>query len=240
MRGNDAEGRVGDGPDEEFLRYWARELLDPADPQRERWAALERAQIARNEGIAAEVERFVALRGRRVLDVGCQTGALAIAMARRGADVTGVDVEERLVEGARIRARGHGVAPSFRGAVAEAMPFGDASFDAVTFVDVIEHVADARAAISVSAVSSAWLDRSNCTAIPARVLADLRLGWSPRVLQGWGATLEVTNLLGQRTASRPLCNPIGDVTAVTAPIQDFLGYPLPGRAVFGGVVYEVR
>ena len=147
MRGNDAEGRVGDGPDEEFLRYWARELLDPADPQRERWASLERAQIVRNEGIAAEVERFVALRGRRVLDVGCQTGALAIAMAGRGADVTGVDVEEKLVEGARIRARGHGVAPTFRVAVAEAMPFGDASFDAVTFVDVIEHVADARAAV---------------------------------------------------------------------------------------------
>ena len=98
----------------------------------------------------------------------------------------------------------------------------------------------ARAALSVSAVSSAWLDRSNCTAIPARALADLRLGWSPRFLGGWGATLEVTNLLDQRTASQTLCNPIGDVTAVTAPIQDFLGYPLPGRAVFGGVVYEVR
>ena len=121
-----------------------------------------------------------------------------------------------------------------RGRSVPGVPWGDLS------VSLEGRVADARAAISVSAVSSAWLDRSNCTAIPARVLADLRLGWSPRVLQGWGATLEVTNLLGQRTASRPLCNPIGDVTAVTAPIQDFLGYPLPGRAVFGGVVYEVR
>lgn len=147
MRGNDAEGRVDDGPDEEFLRYWARELLDPGDPQRARWAVLERAQIARNEGIAAEVERFVALRGRRVLDVGCQTGALAIAMGRRRADVTGVDVEEKLVEGARIRARGHGVAATFQVALAERLPFADASFDAVTFVDVIEHVADARAAV---------------------------------------------------------------------------------------------
>jgi len=147
MRGNDAEATGGDGPDGEFLRYWAQELLDPGDPQRERWAALERAQIGRNEGIAAEVERFVSLRGRRVLDVGCQTGALPIALSRLGASVTGVDVDEKLIEGARIRARGHGVEPTFRVALAEALPFPDASFDVVTFVDVIEHVADARAAV---------------------------------------------------------------------------------------------
>ncbi|MDB4927910.1 MAG: Methyltransferase type 11, partial [Myxococcaceae bacterium] len=147
MRGNDAEAPGGHGSDDEFLAYWERELLAPGDPQRARWAALERAQIGRNEGIAAELGRFVSLRGRRVLDVGCQTGALPIALCRRGADVTGVDVEEKLVEGARIRARGHGVAPALRVAVAEALPFADASFDVVTFVDVIEHVRDARAAV---------------------------------------------------------------------------------------------
>jgi len=136
-----------DGADDAFIRYWERELLDPADPQRERWAALERSQIARNEGIAAEVDGFVSLRGRRVLDVGCQAGSLPIALCKRGAAVTGVDVDEKLIEGARIRARGHGVAPTFAVAVAEALPFADASFDAVTFVDVIEHVADARAAV---------------------------------------------------------------------------------------------
>jgi SAM-dependent methyltransferase len=151
MRGNDAEAPGGGGSDEEFLRYWERELLATGDPQRARWAALERAQIERNEGIAAEVARFVAPRGRRVLDVGCQTGALPIALCRRGADVTGVDVEEKLIEGARIRARGHGVAPTLRVAVAEALPFADASFDVVTFVDVIEHVRDARAAVRETA-----------------------------------------------------------------------------------------
>ena len=121
-----------------------------------------------------------------------------------------------------------------RGRSVPGVPWGDLS------VTLEGRLGGARAALSVSAVSSAWLDRSNCTAIPARALADLRLGWSPRFLGGWGATLEVTNLLDQRTASQTLCNPIGDVSAVTAPIQDFLGYPLPGRAVFGGVVYEVQ
>ncbi len=147
MPDNDAEARAGDGPDDAFIRYWERALLDPADPQRERWAAMERSQIARNEGIAAEVDGFVSLRGRRVLDVGCQAGSLPIALCKRGAAVTGVDVDEKLIEGARIRARGHGVAPTFAVAVAERLPFADASFDVVTFVDVIEHVADARAAV---------------------------------------------------------------------------------------------
>jgi outer membrane receptor protein involved in Fe transport len=121
-----------------------------------------------------------------------------------------------------------------RGRMVPGVPWGDLS------ATLAMAVGGARAALSVSAVSSAWLDRSNCTAIPARALADLRLGWSPPVLRGWGATLEVTNLFDQRTASQGLCNPIGDASSVTAPIQDFLGYPLPGRAVFGGVVYEVR
>lgn len=121
-----------------------------------------------------------------------------------------------------------------RGRSVPGVPWGDLS------ASVEGRVAGVRAAASLSVVSPAWLDRSNCTAIPARALVDARVGWSPAFLRGWGATLEVTNLLDQRTAQQPLCNPIGQVTSVTAPIQDFLGYPLPGRAFFGGVTYEAR
>ncbi|KWV92221.1 magnesium protoporphyrin IX methyltransferase [Erythrobacter sp. YT30] len=46
------------------------------------------------------------LRRTRVLDAGCGTGALAVAAACRGADVTAVDVAEGLVEVARKRAQG--------------------------------------------------------------------------------------------------------------------------------------
>ena len=44
------------------------------------------------------------LRGARVLDAGCGTGALSIALARRGADVLGVDVSPTLVGLANERA----------------------------------------------------------------------------------------------------------------------------------------
>jgi magnesium-protoporphyrin O-methyltransferase len=43
------------------------------------------------------------LRGRRVLDAGCGTGALAVEVARRGAQVTAIDLSPTLVELARER-----------------------------------------------------------------------------------------------------------------------------------------
>lgn len=46
------------------------------------------------------------LRGRRILDAGCGTGALAIEAARRGADVVAIDLSPTLVALARERAGG--------------------------------------------------------------------------------------------------------------------------------------
>jgi magnesium-protoporphyrin O-methyltransferase len=43
------------------------------------------------------------LRGRRVLDAGCGTGAMAVALARRGAHVVAVDLSPTLVQVARER-----------------------------------------------------------------------------------------------------------------------------------------
>ncbi len=130
-----------------FLDHWAATLLDPRDPQRPRWLALELDQIVRNRSIATEVSDFARLDGAEALDVGCQLGALPVALAERGARVTGVDVDDGLLDGARRRCDCYGAAATFVKAKAEALPFEDARFDVVTFVDVIEHVDDARAAV---------------------------------------------------------------------------------------------
>jgi magnesium-protoporphyrin O-methyltransferase len=44
------------------------------------------------------------LKGRRILDAGCGTGALAVEAARRGADVVAIDIARSLVDVARERA----------------------------------------------------------------------------------------------------------------------------------------
>lgn len=70
--------------------------------------------------------------GARVLDVACGTGNTAIPLARRGCIVTGVDIATNLLEQARARAAAEHLAITFDEGDAEALPYGDATFDAVT------------------------------------------------------------------------------------------------------------
>lgn len=53
------------------------------------------------------------VRGPRVLDVGCGTGELAIALARRGYDVTGIDGSPVAIEKARANAARNGLTVRF-------------------------------------------------------------------------------------------------------------------------------
>lgn len=72
--------------------------------------------------------------GESVLDVGCGTGTLATAVKRRlgrASSVHGIDASPEMIERARRKARRAGVSVDFANAVAESLPFQDASFDAV-------------------------------------------------------------------------------------------------------------
>lgn len=84
------------------------------------------------EGSAREFyERLELAPGCRLLDVACGSGQLALMAARDGLDVTGVDIADNLVEQARVRAQAEGLTIRFEEADAEALPFAEASFDAV-------------------------------------------------------------------------------------------------------------
>ena len=69
--------------------------------------------------------------GQRVLDVAAGNGNASLAAARRFCEVMSTDYVPALLERGRERAKADGTAIEFREADAEALPFPDASFDAV-------------------------------------------------------------------------------------------------------------
>jgi len=69
--------------------------------------------------------------GQRVLDVAAGNGNATLAAARRWCNVVSTDYVGALLERGRMRANADGLSVEFREADAEALPFDDASFDAV-------------------------------------------------------------------------------------------------------------
>lgn len=83
------------------------------------------------------------LRGKKVLDVGCGGGLLAEGMAALGADVTGIDLGEKALGVARLHLLESGQQVDYRQISAEAMAeTAPGSFDAVTCLEMLEHVPD--------------------------------------------------------------------------------------------------
>jgi 2-polyprenyl-6-hydroxyphenyl methylase/3-demethylubiquinone-9 3-methyltransferase len=89
------------------------------------------------------VRERTALHGARVLDVGCGAGILSEAMAREGADVVALDLAPELIDIAQLHLLESGLKVDYRlqsvEALAEEAP---ASFDAITCMEMLEHVPD--------------------------------------------------------------------------------------------------
>jgi demethylmenaquinone methyltransferase / 2-methoxy-6-polyprenyl-1,4-benzoquinol methylase len=83
--------------------------------------------------------------GMRILDVATGTGMVAFALAARGAEVVGLDQSEAMLSGARARLER---TPDFADRLsfvlgeAEALPFADGEFDALSFTYLLRYVDD--------------------------------------------------------------------------------------------------
>lgn len=85
----------------------------------------------------------VDVNGARVLDVGCGGGILSEALARAGAQVTGIDLSQASLEVARQHAGEQGLNIDYRyRSVEEAAGESAGSLDIVTCMEVLEHVPD--------------------------------------------------------------------------------------------------
>ncbi len=98
------------------------------------------------------VDRAISLPGRRILDVGCGGGILSEAMARAGARVLGIDLAPALIEVAQLHAQQAQVEVDYRTAAVEDLARErPGAFDAVTCMEMLEHVPDPAAALQALA-----------------------------------------------------------------------------------------
>jgi len=95
------------------------------------------------------IDGLAPLHGKRVLDVGCGGGILAESMARRGADVLGIDLASKPLKVAQLHAI-ESATPQITyrevavEALADEMP---ERFDVVTCMEMLEHVPDPESAV---------------------------------------------------------------------------------------------
>ena len=143
------------------------------------------------------------LAGKSALDVGCGAGLLTEPLARMGAAVTGVDAAPENIGAARAHAAGQGLAIAYcAGEVATLPP---ATFDLVTSMEVVEHVADPAAFVAELAGRLApgglmILSTPNRTMLSKLLLVEAaeRVGAVPRGTHDWDQFLkpeELTELL---------------------------------------------
>ncbi len=112
--------------------------------QQRAWASGDYATVGTTLQIVGETlcEALDLRAGQRVLDVAAGNGNVTLAAARRWCDVVSTDYVPALLERGRERAAAERLAIEFREADAEALPFADASFDAVVSTFGVMFTAD--------------------------------------------------------------------------------------------------
>jgi 2-polyprenyl-6-hydroxyphenyl methylase/3-demethylubiquinone-9 3-methyltransferase len=98
------------------------------------------------------VDQHAGLAGKTVLDVGCGGGILAESMARRGAQVTGIDLGDKALKVARLHLLESGAQVDYRLVAVEDMAREQPGhYDIVTCMEMLEHVPEPASAVRACA-----------------------------------------------------------------------------------------
>lgn len=95
------------------------------------------------------IDQTVSLKGKKVLDVGCGGGILSQSMAELGANVSAIDLGQKLIDVAKLQSLDTDVAVDYQCVSVEDFAKDHAEqFDVVTCMEMLEHVPDPGAIIA--------------------------------------------------------------------------------------------
>ena len=165
------------------------------------------------------IQNFINLNGKRIVDVGCGGGILSEGLAKAGADVTGIDLSEELIDIADLHGLESGIAVHYYKISAEDMaaqqPDG---FDHITCMEMLEHVPNPSAIIQACAtlvkpggmVFFSTLNRQPKAYLLAIVAAEYILQMLPKGTHDYNTFIKPSELSQMaRAAGLELCGMTG-------------------------------
>ena len=107
-----------------------------------RWYATPLGQMVDRVEKEALFSLVPEVQGRRVLEVGCGTGNISLALAHRGARLVGLDASGPMLARAQDKAGRQGLAITWVRGLASGLPFADGSFAGVMCILALDFMAD--------------------------------------------------------------------------------------------------
>jgi SAM-dependent methyltransferase len=143
------------------------------------------------------------VKGLTVLDVGTGTGRAALAIAARGAKVTGMDASTEMLRVARMHADDAGLGVTFLPGDAHSLNFSDQSFDASVSLRVLMHTPDWRRCLGeLCRVTRRWIvfDYPSLTSAAALQV------FTRRIARLAGRNVEAYHVMGTNAVRSVLVN----------------------------------
>jgi 2-polyprenyl-6-hydroxyphenyl methylase/3-demethylubiquinone-9 3-methyltransferase len=145
------------------------------------------------------------LKGLSLLDVGCGGGLASEPMARLGAEVTGIDASAEAIAEARRHADMFDLSIDYRVGTLEELAKQKKSYDVVTALEIVEHVADLdmfMAALAKVVKPGGMLILSTVNRTPQSFLlgivaAEYILRWVPRGTHHWSKFRKPSELVSR-------------------------------------------